>query len=171
MKFSNTFVSTIVVYTIVVPTTMSSKNEKDISVKSNLPFDTINNLLSTGNWVYEKSAEHLKQYALSVEQYNVLLLLYNLDGEAANLSTIQDNMTSKMSNTTRLVEKLRLKGLLTREQSQENRRKVEIRITEKGSLLFAEIHKAQVKKEKEIVKQLTKRDLLTLNKLLDKLKS
>ena len=150
---------------------MSSKNEKEKSVESNLPLETINNLLSTGNWVYEKSAEHLKQYALSVEQYNVLLLLKKLNGEPANLSTIQNSMTSKMSNTTRLVEKLRLKGLLTREQSLENRRKVEIRITDKGLLLFAQMESAQMKTEKEIVSKLTKRDLVTLNKLLNKLRS
>lgn len=148
---------------------MSSNNEKIKRLRPNLPFETISNLMSTGNWVYEKSAEHLKQYALSVEQYNVLLILNNLDGEPANLSTIQEGMTSKMSNTTRLVEKLRLKGLLTREQSQENRRKVEIRITEKGILLLNEIENSQILKEKEIVKNLTKRDMLTLNKLLNKL--
>ncbi|MCF6298131.1 MAG: MarR family transcriptional regulator [Flavobacteriaceae bacterium] len=150
---------------------MSSKNENKKGVNPNLPFETINNLLSAGNLVYEKSAEHLKQFALSVEQYNVLLILHNLDGEPANLSTIQNSMISKMSNTTRLVEKLRLKGLLTREQSQENRRKVEINITEKGILLLKEIEETQILKEKEIVKNLTKRDMLTLNKLLNKLKS
>lgn len=150
---------------------MSSKNENKKGVNSNLPFETINNLLSVGNWVYEKSAEHLKQFALSVEQYNVLLILNSLGGEPANLSTIQNSMIAKMSNTTRLVEKLRIKGLLTREQSQENRRKVEIRITEKGILLIKEIETSQLKKEKEIVKNLTKRDMLTLNKLLNKLKS
>ncbi len=150
---------------------MSSNSENEKSVESNLPLETINNLLSTGNWVYEKSAEHLKQYALSVEQYNVLLLLKKLNGESANLSTIQNSMTSKMSNTTRLVEKLRLKGLLTREQSLENRRKVEIRITDKGLLLFAQMESAQMKTEKEIVSKLTKRDLVTLNKLLNKLRS
>lgn len=149
---------------------MSSNNKKIKSLKPGLPYETINNLLSTGNWVYEKSAEHLKQFALSVEQYNVLLILDNLNGEPANLSTIQESMISKMSNTTRLVEKLRLKGLLTREQSQENRRKVEIRITEKGILLLNEVETSQVLKEKEIVRNLTKRDMLTLNKLLNKLK-
>jgi DNA-binding MarR family transcriptional regulator len=69
-----------------------------------------------------------------------------------------------------LVEKLRLKGLLTREQSQENRRKVEILITQKGVLLLKEIEKAQIRKEKEIMKSLTKRDMVTLNKLLNKIR-
>lgn len=149
---------------------MSKENENEKGVNQNLPYETINNLLSTGNWVYEKSAEHLKQFALSVEQYNVLLILERLGETTANMSTIQNSMVSKMSNTTRLVEKLRLKGLLTREQSQENRRKVEINITDKGILLLKEIEKSQLLKEKEIVKNLTKRDLLTLNKLLNKLK-
>ncbi|WP_460190663.1 MarR family winged helix-turn-helix transcriptional regulator [Urechidicola sp. KH5] len=149
---------------------MSSNDENENNLVHNDPLNTINNLLSAGNWVYEKSAEHLKQYALSVEQYNVLLLLKKLNGEPANLSTIQDNMTSKMSNTTRLVEKLRLKGLLTREQSQENRRKVEIRLTDKGEVFIAEIQKKQSKRDKEIVKKLTSRDMMTLNKLLIKLR-
>jgi DNA-binding MarR family transcriptional regulator len=149
---------------------MNSKSENEKGVNTNLRLETINNLLSTGNWVYEKSAEHLKQFALSVEQYNVLLILEKLGETTANMSTIQNSMISKMSNTTRLVEKLRLKGLLTREQSQENRRKVEINITDKGILLLNEIETSQIRKEKEIVKNLTKRDLLTLNKLLNKLK-
>jgi len=150
---------------------MKQENEKGKSVKPNLPYETINNLLLSGNWVYEKSTEHLKQYALSVEQYNVLLILKNLNGEPASLGDIQQCMTSKMSNTTRLVEKLRLKGLLTREQSVENRRKVEIKITDKGLLQFREMEKSQLKKEKEIVSKLTKRDMETLNKLLNKLRS
>jgi DNA-binding MarR family transcriptional regulator len=150
---------------------MKDINEKENDeVNKNLPKQTITNLLLTGNLVYEMSAEHLKQYALSVEQYNVLTVLENLKGVPANLATIQNSMTSKMSNTTRLVEKLRLKGLLTREQSQENRRKVEILITQKGVLLLKDIEKAQIRKEKEIMKNLTKRDMVTLNKLLNKLR-
>lgn len=149
---------------------MSSNENIDNNVKPNSPLNTINNLLLTGNWVYEKSAEHLKLYGLSVEQYNVLLLLKKLNGEPTNLNTIQSSMTSKMSNTTRLVEKLRLKGLLTREQSQENRRKVEIRITDKGKLFVNDLEADQIKKEKEIVKNLTKRDMATLNKLLNKIR-
>ncbi len=150
---------------------MSAKFEKGKKVNPNLPFETINNLLLIGKWVYEKSAEHLKQYALSVEQYNVLLILENLKGKPANMSTIQNSMISKMSNTTRLVEKLRVKGLLTREQSQENRRKVNIKITDKGTLLVKEINLTKNNNEKKIVQNLTNSNMQSLNKLLIKLKS
>ncbi len=150
---------------------MSAKIEKEKKLNSNLPSETIYNLLLIGKWVYEKSTEHLKQYALSVEQYNVLLILENLKGKPANMGTIQNSMISKMSNTTRLVEKLRVKGFLTREQSQENRRKVNIKITDKGTLLVKEINLTKNNNEKKIVQNLTNSNMQTLNKLLVKLKS
>lgn len=72
---------------------------------------------------------------------------------------------------TRLVEKLRVKGYLTREQSQENRRKVEIKITQKGMLLMTDIDSTQKKHEKKVVKNLTRREIETLNRILNKMQS
>lgn len=162
-----TFVTTIDVYTIVVPTTMNE--EKENNVKKNIPREAINNLLRAGNWMYEKETEHLKQYALSLEQYNVLVLLRKMRSAIINMSTIQEGMISEMSNATRLVEKLRVKGYLTREQSQENRRKVEIKITEKGMFLLQEIDQTQKKHEKKVVKNLTRREIETLSRILNKI--
>lgn len=165
----DTFVTTIDVYTIVVPTTMNE--EKENSVKRNFPREAIDGLLQAGNWTYEKETEHLKQYALSLEQYKVLVLLRKRRSEVINMSTIQEGMISEMSNATRLVEKLRIKGYLTREQSQENRRKVEIKITEKGMLLLTDIDKTQRKHEKIMVKNLTRREVETLSRILLKMQS
>ena len=145
--------------------------EKGNSVKNNFSREAINNLLRAGNWIYEKETEHLKQYALSLEQYNVLVLLREKRGEEVNMSTIQDGMISEMSNATRLVEKLRVKGYLTREQSQENRRKVEIKITQKGMLLMTDIDSTQKKHEKKVVKNLTRREIETLSRILNKMQS
>ena len=98
---------------------------KDVKKESlNVPEFTIANILQTGNWMNEKFSDHLKQFALSIQQYQVLRSLKELKGEAADLQTLQAEMVSKNSNTTRLVEKLRLKGLITRFQNEENRRKV-----------------------------------------------
>ena len=102
---------------------MNINNEND---ELNLPDLTIANILHTGNWMNEKFSDHLKQYALSIQQFQILRSLRVLKGKPANLLTLQADMVSKNSNTTRLVEKLRLKGLITRIQSEENRRKVEI---------------------------------------------
>ena len=114
-------------------------NKNDKKDELSLPDYTIENILQTGNWMNEKFSDHLKQYALSIQQYQVLRSLRALGGEPANLLTLQAEMVSKNSNTTRLVEKLRLKGLISRIQSEENRRMVEIRITERGLNLLAEI--------------------------------
>ncbi|PKP12547.1 MAG: MarR family transcriptional regulator [Bacteroidetes bacterium HGW-Bacteroidetes-3] len=119
----------------------------------------------------EKFSDHLKQYALSIQQYQVLRSLRELNGEPSNLLALQAEMVSKNSNTTRLVEKLRLKGLISRIQSEENRRMVEIRITEKGLNLLAEIDDVHSEFKKDIVEGLTEDEILTLNKLLEKIRN
>ena len=142
-----------------------NKNDKNDAL--NLPDYTIENILLTGNWMNENFSDHLKQYALSIQQFKVLRSLRALKGEPANLQTLQTEMVSKNSNTTRLVEKLRLKGLITRFQSEENRRKVEIRITDAGLHLLAEIEL----KDKIRIHNLTNNEIIALNQLLEKIRN
>lgn len=146
-------------------------NKNDKNDELNLPDLTIANILHTGNWMNEKFSDHLKQYALSIQQFQVLSSLRVLKGKPADLLTIQAEMVSKNSNTTRLVEKLRLKGLITRIQSEENRRKVEIRITDKGLNLLKEIETTHSDFQNDIVGNLTNNEILTLNKLLKKIRN
>jgi len=146
-------------------------NRNDKKEALNLPDYTINNILIAGNWMNEKFSEHLKQYALSIQQYKVLRSLRDLNGAPSDLLTLQVGMISKNSNTTRLVEKLRLKGLISRIQNEENRRKVDIRITETGLNLLDEIDITQTNFEKSTVSNLNTNELKTLNKLLNKLKN
>ncbi|NOR28295.1 MAG: MarR family transcriptional regulator [Lutibacter sp.] len=119
----------------------------------------------------EKFSDHLKQYALSIQQFQVLRSLRVLKGKPADLLTLQSQMVSKNSNTTRLVEKLRLKGLITRIQNEENRRKVEIRITDEGLKLLDEIDDIHSNFENDIVANLNNKEILTLNKLLNKIRN
>ena len=140
---------------IVVPPKLN-KNEKKEDL--NLPDFTIANILHTGNWMNETFSDHLKQFALSIQQYQVLRSLKKLKGQPADLQTLQAEMVSKNSNTTRLVEKLRLKGLITRFQNEENRRKVEI-------------GKIQESFENSVVENLSKQEILDLNRLLIKIRN
>ena len=146
-----------------------NKNDKKDALS--LPDYTIENILHTGNWMNEKFSDHLKQYALSIQQYQVLSSLRELKGESANLLTLQAEMVSKNSNTTRLVEKLRLKGLISRIQSEENRRMVEIRITDSGLSLLEEIDGVHSEFKNDIVAGLTEDEIMTLNKLLEKIRN
>tara|TARA_R110001583_G_scaffold85392_1_gene223765 strand:- start:6469 stop:6915 length:447 start_codon:yes stop_codon:yes gene_type:complete len=145
---------------------------KDVKKESlNVPEFTIATILQTGNWMNEIFSDHLKQFALSIQQYQVLRSLKELKGAPADLQTLQAEMVSKNSNTTRLVEKLRLKGLITRFQNEENRRKVEIRITKEGLELLLEIEIIQTDFENEVVGNLTDDEISVLNKLLIKIRN
>ncbi|WP_457617227.1 MarR family winged helix-turn-helix transcriptional regulator [Lutibacter sp.] len=146
-------------------------NKSDKKDELNLPEYTIENILQTGNWMNEKFSDHLKQYALSIQQFQVLRSLRDLNGKPADLLTLQSMMVSKNSNTTRLVEKLRLKGLITRVQSETNRRKVEIRITEVGLQLLSEIDKVHTQFENEVVSNLSTTEIIALNQLLEKIRN
>jgi DNA-binding MarR family transcriptional regulator len=146
-------------------------NKNDKKDELNLPGYTINNILQTGNWMTEIYSEHLKQYALSIQQYQVLRSLRDLKGEPTDLLTLSAQMVSKNSNTTRLVEKLRLKKLISRVQNEENRRKVDITITEKGLVLLSEIDNVQQQFEMSSVTNLNENEIKTLNILLEKIRN
>jgi DNA-binding MarR family transcriptional regulator len=96
-------------------------------------------ILTTGYWISDRLSEVLKPFGISEQQLNVLFILKKLPDQACNLCEVQSQMMHKMSNATRLVEKLRLKGMVTRQVDNENRRKVEIKITQKGLELLRKV--------------------------------
>ena len=85
--------------------------EKQLISSNNIdPFrKSILNVMYTGNWVNEILTEYFKQYDLTSQQFNILRILRGQKGNPINLQDVQERMISKMSNTTRLIEKLRLK--------------------------------------------------------------
>ncbi|MCR9183116.1 MAG: MarR family transcriptional regulator [Flavobacteriaceae bacterium] len=144
------------------------------AIKSTVPLNphtkTVLNIMYTSRIVEEKVAEMLKPYGLSMQQYNVLRILRGQKGTPANLSTIQERMINKMSNTTRLVDKLIEKGFAERNICKSNRRKVEISITQNGLELLSEIDPLTLTNNNVILKDFSMNELNTLNTLLDKLK-
>ncbi|MBR9847064.1 MAG: MarR family transcriptional regulator [Algicola sp.] len=112
----------------------------------------------------------LKPHDLSLEQFNVLRILRGQKGHPINLQDIQERMVNKMSNTTRLVDKLILKDYVKRNQCEENRRKIEIYITSEGLNILKELDPIIDQTEQNITSNLSKTELEQLNKLLLKLK-
>ena len=110
----------------------------------------------------------LKPFEVSLQQFNVLRILRGQKGLPANLSTLNERMVTKMSNTTRLVDKLLNKGYVQREVCESNRRKIEIYITALGSSELEKMDKAIQDAEAQILKQFTNQELIQLNTLLDK---
>jgi DNA-binding MarR family transcriptional regulator len=141
-------------------------------IKSNVTMDeakkVVLNIMVTQNVIYEKFNEVLKPYDLSGEQYNVLRILRGQKGNPANMCVIQERMIAKNSNTTRLIDKLLLKELVTREVCPENRRKIEVLITEKGLQLLQELDPKVLENEKIFASNLSETELTQFNTLLEK---
>lgn len=136
----------------------------------NLHNKTVISLLISGNYIVEQLNGFFKIYDLTIQQYNILRILRGQDGLPMNLNVLQQRMVHKMSNATRLVEKLRKKELLERKECIENRRKVEIFITDKGLGLLAGIDQALVDFEKKLTNNYSREELIMLIELLDKIK-
>jgi DNA-binding MarR family transcriptional regulator len=141
-------------------------------VKSNINLDDskkiILNIIYTQNVVADKFNEIIKPYDLSSEQYNVLRILRGQKGRPANMCIIQERMLSKNSNTTRLIDKLLLKELVTREVCPENRRKIEVLITNKGLELLKLLDPKVIEYENQFADNLSATEKAQLNTLLEK---
>jgi len=81
---------------------------------------------------------------------------------------IQERMIAKNSNTTRLIDKLLSKKLVNREICPNNRRKIEVLITENGLKILKELDPKVIEYEKFYAQNLTPEELLQLNTLLEK---
>jgi len=111
----------------------------------------------------------LKPMDLSPEQYNVLRILRGQQGKPTTIAAIQDRMLNTMSNASRLVDKLKAKELVKRDECPENRRKVDVLITEKG-LRLLEFLEPQIAALNKNVIHLGEQEVVLLNELLDKLR-
>jgi len=132
---------------------------------------TVLNIIYTQNIIADKFTEILKPYDLSGEQFNVLRILRGQKGCPANMCSIQERMVAKTSNTTRLVDKLLLKGLVTRKVCDQNRRKIEVMITQKGLDTLNEVNPKVEQFEQSFSQNITPGEITLLNTLLEKLRN
>lgn len=146
--------------------------EKDI--KQQKPFKSsyqklVVNIIYTSNWMNFEQQNLLKPFDLSSQQYNVLRILRGQFPNPITVNGIIERMLDKMSNASRLVDKLLLKGLVSRCDNANDRRACDIRITDKGSEILSIIDKMQAEWDLKMTK-LTEEEAETLSKLLDKLR-
>jgi DNA-binding MarR family transcriptional regulator len=127
------------------------------------------NILYTGSWLYNINAIRLKRFDITPEQFNVLRILRGSHPKPLMLADITCRMIDKSSNATRLVEKLRLKGLIKRELCENNRRQVDISITDKGLSILKKID-ATAEEWTTTLKNISRKEAQELNRILDKLR-
>jgi DNA-binding MarR family transcriptional regulator len=129
------------------------------------------NLHFTSHWLYRVFHEQLKDFDISNEQYNILRILRGNRAGTYNLCEVQERMLNRTANATRLVEKLRKRGLVSRRTSEEDRRRVDIAITEEGLDLLAEMDLPVQEIERRTAQALTNEEARTLTRLLEQLRA
>jgi DNA-binding MarR family transcriptional regulator len=127
------------------------------------------NILFTGSWLANLNLSRLKPFGVTPEQYNVLRILRGSHPKPMMLADITSRMIDRNSNATRLVEKLRQKGFAKREICENNRRQVDISITEAGLEVLKKIDESR-DTWLENLKTVTKTEAEELNSMLDKLR-
>lgn len=144
--------------------------EKDINQHSfrNEYQKGIINLIYTFNWMNEKTKPLFDKEGITSQQYNILRILR---GAAAPISTLQirERMLDKMSDTSRIVDRLVLKGLAKKNTCKADKRLVDVSITPEGKKILATIDEYE-KDMDAVLGNLSDAEAKTLNKLLDKIR-
>ena len=127
------------------------------------------NMVYTYNWMMEKMKLRLDEYDLTMQQFNILRILR---GAKSPLSTMQirERMLDKMSDTSRIVDRLIVKELVRKNICPRDKRLVDVVITEKGLDLLAQLdlHSDELD---SVIGNLTCTEMQQLNHLLDKMRS
>ena len=127
------------------------------------------NLLYTANWLNENIGKFLDQEEITQQQYNILRILR---GSEVPLSTLQirERMLDKMSDTSRIVDRLIVKELVAKSTCPADKRLVDITLTEKGSALVEKLDQLNDQID-GLLKGVTENEAKTINEILDKLRS
>lgn len=128
------------------------------------------NVIFTAAWINQRHAQALKTFGISIQQFNILRILRGMRPEPATVKLLTERMIDKMSNASRLVEKLKAKGLVERKSCPEDRRRVNIYITDKGLDLLREASKTIERDEQAYMNSLTDEQASLLSDLLDMLR-
>jgi DNA-binding MarR family transcriptional regulator len=145
--------------------------EKDINQKKfrNEYQKSVINLIYTYNWMNEKTKMILDRCDITSQQFNILRILRGA-GEPLSTLQIRQRMLDKMSDTSRIVDRMVKKGLVKKVVCRTDKRLVDITITDRGKALLEELDQYEHEMD-GILKNLTEAEAETLNSLLDKIRS
>jgi DNA-binding MarR family transcriptional regulator len=126
------------------------------------------NLLYTSHLISYLLHQQFKDLEITHQQYNVLRILRGQHPKPCNLKLIKERIIDRMSDASRIVDKLMAKGFVERRECKADRRNVDLLITQKGLELLSSLDHVD-NTFTELFKNLTKEDVKLLNDLLDKL--
>ena len=127
------------------------------------------NLIYTYNWMMERSKRFFENAGLTPQQFNILRILRGA-GKPLSTMQIRQRMLDKMSDTSRIVDRLLKKELVMKFVCLDDRRLVDITISEKGMKLLEELDNYNEEMD-ALLSGVNEEEAKTLNHLLDKLRS
>jgi Transcriptional regulators len=126
------------------------------------------NLIFSSNWLNEQHRAFFKNYNLTRKQFNVLRILKGAE-KPISTAIIRERLIDKMSDASRVVDRLEKKQLVTKHTCPSDKRLVDIALTKEGDLLLLEIAKKE-NQLGDVLKNLSEKEVITLSNLLDKLR-
>ncbi|MES2567932.1 MAG: MarR family transcriptional regulator [Bacteroidota bacterium] len=127
------------------------------------------NLLYTTNWLNAKYDVFFRDSDITIQQFNVLRILRGQYPNPCSIKLIKERMLDRMSDASRIVDKLKTKKLLLRKECPNDRRSVDVVITDKGLELLKSLDHID-ENSKNIFNSLSSQEVRQLNTLLDKLR-
>jgi DNA-binding MarR family transcriptional regulator len=146
--------------------------EKDIhqSKFANSGQKAMINLLYTYGWVIEKIKKFLAEEDITHQQFNILRILRGSHPQPLSTLQIRERMLDKMSDTSRIVDRLVVKQLAKKVICPNDKRLVDVTITEKGQKLLKKLD-GEADPVKGIMSSLNEKEAEQLSLLLDKLRN
>ncbi len=126
------------------------------------------NLIFTSNWLNEKFKDFFAPFDITSQQFNILRILRGA-GQPISTMQIRQRMLDKMSDTSRIVDRLVIKGMVKKIVNKIDKRLVDVSITDKGKKLLAKLDEKSEEMD-AIFNNLSKPEINTFNTLLDKLR-
>jgi DNA-binding MarR family transcriptional regulator len=126
------------------------------------------NIIYTANWLNEKMGQILSTEDITQQQYNILRILRGSDAPLSTLK-IRERMLDKMSDTSRIVDRLIVKDLVEKTACIKDKRLVDITVTKKGLELLEKLD-ALNEQIDSILKGVSEKEATTINQILDKLR-
>lgn len=127
------------------------------------------NVFHTSNWCTEKLKQAILPYEVTTQQFNILRILRGQNPNPSTINLLKSRMLDKMSDTSRIVDRLVQKDLVVKEPNGKDKRAVDIRISDKGMELLAMMDQ-EVSLSVFISSNLTEQEAVDLNTLLDKMR-
>jgi DNA-binding MarR family transcriptional regulator len=127
------------------------------------------NILFTNGWMLDRIKNFVKSENITPQQYNILRILRGSGGPLSTLQ-IRERMLDKMSDTSRIVERMVAKGYVEKAVSEKDKRMVDIVITPQGLQILQKLDMRNGELD-DVLRSLSEDELNTLNILLDKLRN